>query len=309
MINQEQIIQRYLLGELSEVEQAALEEAYFNDRRLFDQVVHAENELVDQYARGLLSPATRESFEKHYLAHPKRRERANFANALAARLDETSQVAAVTKPNAESLWNRLFLSLRGPKLAWAFSVALLLMTVVAAWFLLETRRLRRDLSAQQQRERELQQQATSERQRAEQLAAELERRRDDQPALSPSPTPIKSTPAFVSLVLAVGGTRSIDGPAPVRLVVPPGTEQVRVQLNLRENNYARYRAVLQEAGGREVFASASLAAKPAPSGASLTLTIPAQRVASGDYILTLRGVTKTGEVEDVSKSLFSVERL
>lgn len=309
MTNQEQIIQRYLLGELPEVEQAALEEAYFNDRRLFEQVVHAENELVDQYARGLLSPATRESFEKHYLAHPKRRQRANFAGALAARLDEKNEVAAVTQPNAESLWNRLFPSLRGPKLAWAFSVALLLMTVVAAWFLLETRRLRRDLSAQQQRERELQQQATSDRQRAEQLAAELERQRDDQPAVSPSPGPIKPAPAFVSLILAVGGTRSLDGSAPARLVIPPGIEQVRVQLNLRENNYVRYRAVIQAAGGREVFASASLAAKPATSGASLTFTIPAQRVASGDYILTLRGVTRTGEVEDVSKSLFSVERL
>jgi hypothetical protein len=308
MTNQEQIIQRYLLGELPEVEQAALEEAYFNDRRLFDQMVQAENELVDKYARGLLSPATRESFEKHYLAHPKRRERANFARALAARLDESNEVAAVSQPSSESLWNRLLPSMRGPKLAWGFSVALLLMTVVAAWFLLETRRLRQDLSAQEQRERELQQQATSERQRAEQLAAELERRRDDQPAVSPSPTPIKSAPAFVSLVLAVGGTRSIDGAAPALLVIPPGTEQVRIQLNLRENNYASYRAVLQAAGGREVFASAPLAAKRATSGASLSLTIPAQRVASGDYILTLGGVSKTGEVEEVSKSLFRIER-
>ena len=308
MTNQEQIIQRYLLGELPEVEQAALEEAYFSDRRLFDQIVQAENQLVDQYARGLLPPAARESFEKHYLAHPKRRQRANFARALATRLDERNGVVAVSPPNAESLWNRLLPSLRGPRLAWAFSVVLLLMTVVAGWFLLETRRLRQDLSLQQQRERELQQQATSERQRAEQLAAELERRREDQPAVSPSPTPFKPAPVFVSLVLAVGETRSINGVAPVLLVIPPGTEQVRVQLNLRENNYASYRVVLQPAGGREFFASPPLAAKLATSGASLSLTIPAQRFASGDYILTLRGVRQTGEVEDVSKSIFTVER-
>jgi hypothetical protein len=308
MTKQEQIIQRYFLGELPEAEQTALEEAYFNDRRLFDQMVQAENELVDKYARGLLTPATRESFEKYYLAHPKRRERANFARALAARLDESNEVAAVSQRDSESIWNRVLVSLRGPKLAWGFAVALLLMTAVAAWFLFETRRLRQDLSAQQQRERELQQQASSERQRADQLAAELERRRDDQTIVAPSPTPVKSVPAFASLVLTIGGTRSIEGAPPALLVIPTGTEQVRLQLNLQENNYASYRAVLQAAGGREVFASAGLAAKPGRSGAGLTLTIPAQRFASGDYILTLKGVGKTGEVEDVSKSIFRVER-
>ena len=308
MTNQEQIIQRYLLGELPEAEQAALEEAYFNDRRLFDRMVQAENELVDKYARGLLPPATRENFEKYYLAHPKRRERANFARALAERLDESDEVAAVSQPDSESFWNRLIVSIRGPKLAWALSVALLLMTVVAAWSLFETRRLRQAFSAHEQRERELQQQATSERQRAEQLAAELERQRDDQPVVAPSATPIKSVPAFASLVLAVGGTRSIDGAPPALLVIPTGTEQVRLQLNLRENAYSSYHAVLQAAGGREVFAWSRLVAKPAGSGGSLTLTIPARRFAIGDYILTLRGVSKTGEVEDFSKSIFRVER-
>jgi hypothetical protein len=307
MTNQEQIIQRYLLGELPEAEQSTLEEAYFNDQRLFDRMLQVENELVDKYARGLLSPPTRERFEKYYLTHPKRRERANFARALAARLDESDEVAGVSQPDAESFWNRLLVSMRGPKLALGFSVALLLMTGVSAWFLFETRRLRQDFIAQEQRERELQQQATSERQRAEQLAAELERRAD-QPPVSPSPTPIKSVPAFASLVLTIGGTRSVEGGSPGLLVIPAGTEQVRLQLDLRENNYASYQAVLQAAGGREVFAAARLVAKPARTGASLALTIPAQRFASGDYILTLRGVSKTGEVEDVSKSLFRVDR-
>jgi hypothetical protein len=308
MTNQEQIIQRYLLGELPEAEQAALEEAYFKDQRLFDRMVEAENELVDKYARDLLSPATRERFEEYYLAHRERRERANFARALATRLDESDEVAAVPQPDTESFWNRLFVSMRGPKLAWGLSVALLLMTGLAAWSLIETRRLRQDFSAQQQRERELQQQVDGERQRAEQLTAELERRLEDQPVVTPSPTPTKSAPAFASLVLTIGGTRSADPTAPALLAIPSGTEQVRIQLSLRENTYSSYRAVVQAAGGREVFAGPRLVAKPATSGASLTFTIPAQRFATGDYILTLRGVAKTGEVEDVSKSFFHVDR-
>ena len=301
-------IQRYVLGELPEADQVALEQAYFNDQRLFAQMVQAENELVDKYARGLLSPPTRKRFEEYYLAHPKRRERAKFAETLAARLDQMKEVGVVAKPTSESIWTRLVASMRAPRLVWGLSIALLLMTGLASWLLFERRRLREEYAAQHQRERELQQQATIERQRAEALASELERQRADQPPISPSPAPPKSVPAFASLVLTIGGTRSVDGASPSLLVIPAGTEQVRLQLDLRENNYATYRAVLQAAGGREVFASARLVAKPARTGASLALTVPAQRFASGDYILTLKGVNKTGEVEDVSKSLLHVER-
>ena len=57
MNDPEQIATRYLLGELAEPEQTALEEKYFADPQLFDQLVKAETELVDDYARGRLSPA------------------------------------------------------------------------------------------------------------------------------------------------------------------------------------------------------------------------------------------------------------
>jgi hypothetical protein len=56
MSNQEQTIQRYLLGELPESEQVTLEQEYFADQQLFEQIVQLENGLVDKYARGLLSP-------------------------------------------------------------------------------------------------------------------------------------------------------------------------------------------------------------------------------------------------------------
>lgn len=309
-------MQRYLLGEMPEAERTALEQEYFNDGRLFDQMVQVENELVDKYARGLLSPPVRDSFEQYYLTHPKRRERAKFAVALAAKLAQTSEVATAPPPRAESLWSRLQSSMRGPKLAWAFSVALLLMAAGAVWLLVESRRLRQEFAktesqrtTQAQRERELQQQVASERQRAEQLSAELERLRAEQQAISPVPTPpVKALPAFVSLMLTVGGTRSADTAPPAVLVIPARTEQVRLQLNLSARDYPSYRAALQAAGGKEIFAWQRLTPKATKAGARLALIIPAQRFATGDYILTLRGISETGEVEDVSKSLFRVER-
>ncbi|MCA1850631.1 MAG: hypothetical protein LC672_06205, partial [Acidobacteria bacterium] len=148
MTDEEQTMRRYLLGELPEAERAALEQEYFNDRRLFDRMVRAEDELVDRYARGLLPPPVRRRFEEHYLAHPVRRERAKFAEALAAKIGQAGEAAAPAAPpaRAESLWGRLLATVRGPRLAWAFSLALLLTAAVAAWFFIERRSPQRDLA-------------------------------------------------------------------------------------------------------------------------------------------------------------------
>ena len=314
MSKQEQNIQRYLLGELTESEQATLEQQYFNDRALFEEVVRVENELADKYARGLLSPATRDRFEKHYLDHPRRRERARFAEALATRIDENK--TASINPSASASWfDRMLLSLRGPRLVGALSAVILLIAAAAVWFFLETRRLERQLATieseritREHRERELQQEAGNERLRAEKLSQELEQLRTTPNGSSGSPTEDKNPALLATLVLAIGGTRDADAGSPALLVIPAGTEQVGLQLRLRENNYSSYRVVVQSAEGNTVFTSRRVAAAKGRSGANLTFNAPARAFTAGDYILTLRGATKTGEVEDVSKSLFRVER-
>src|SRR5258708_8364808 len=98
----------YLLGDLSESEQTALEEEYFTDPPAFDKMVNAENELVDSYARGRLTPRLRKRFEQYYLAHPKRRERTKFAQALVTKLDQIEvDRAADSKAELAPWWRRL----------------------------------------------------------------------------------------------------------------------------------------------------------------------------------------------------------
>lgn len=308
----DQTITRYLLGEVSEAEQSALEERYFNDRHFFDQVVAAENELVDRYARGLLSPETRDRFERYYLSHPKRRERARFAAALAVKVDQINRGTPVPSLGAGSWWDRLLTLIGGPKLAWAFSITLLLLTVGLVWFLVESRRLHQELAktesesvTQGQRGRELEEQVANERQRSQQLTAELDRLRAQRPTGQPSPNPQAN---FVSLVLAVGGVRGADTGPPASLLIPVGTNEVRIQLRLKDSDYLSYQAVLQPAGGRPIFSRQSLRPRANDSGASVVFVIPANKFATGDYILTLKGVTQSGDLEDINKSLFRVEK-
>lgn len=240
---------RYLLGELSEPERAALEEKYFADPQLFDQVVKTENELADKFARGKLSPQTRERFEQSYLTHPKRRERVKFAEALATRLDQNEVAGNVaTEPVwTVSGWRRLIMALQGrrPILGFSLALASLLLIIGGVWFFIESRRSRQELAQSQaaqadhaRRERELQQQLTDERMRAYELAE----RQAPQSKLTP---PVRLAPTFVSLLLTVGEVRSTDTGPPATLVIPPRTEEVRLQLNLKEHDYPSYRAVLQ----------------------------------------------------------------
>jgi hypothetical protein len=83
----EKLIRRYLLGELAEADQAALEQELLIDRGKFDRVWAVENELTDSYVRGEMSRADRERFEGHYLVSPLHRERVAIAESFLADID------------------------------------------------------------------------------------------------------------------------------------------------------------------------------------------------------------------------------
>jgi|SRR5215471_11875162 len=306
MIYQEQTIQAYLLGELSESEKDNLEREYFADKGLFEEIVRVENELVDQYAHGRLPAATRERFEKFYLAHPQRRERAIFARALAERLEQTGTLEG--NPGGREGWlNRLVGWLGGPRPAWAFATIALLIAVAAGWSLLENSHLRQELARVQSEriereleERELRDRVANEQLRNKQLSEEIDRLHSEPANITPPGGGAK----IVTLLLTIGGTRDVDSGQPKVLVIPTGAEQVRVQLKLLEKDYSSYQAILQSATGSTIFSSKRLPA----TGVNLSVLIPARLFSSNDYMLTTRGFGKGSEAEDVSKSLIRVQR-
>jgi hypothetical protein len=312
MKDSDRTMTRYLLGELADAEQAALEQKYFANPELFDQLVEAENDLVDRYARGRLSPETRRRFETYYLAHPHRRARAKFAEALAERTDRVEKASSVSPLGTESWWRRFMSSMQGPKLAWGFSLALLLLAV---WFAFEMRRLHQEglrneaeRATQGQRERDLRQQLTEELTRANQLADELNRLRSEPPPAAQSPTPTQSSASlFATLILNISGVRGAQIGPPATLNIPAGTEKARIQLNLSDNGYPAYTVVVQSADGRQVFKRDDLRSRN-KTRVSLSIVIPASKLSDGDYILTLKGRAPSGGVEDVSKSLFRVSQ-
>src|SRR5258708_5743989 len=78
----EQLIARYLLGELSEEEQTQIEERAFVDKEYSLLVQEVERDLMDEYASGELAGANRQAFERRFFASERRRKQIEFAKTL-----------------------------------------------------------------------------------------------------------------------------------------------------------------------------------------------------------------------------------
>jgi hypothetical protein len=292
---------RYLVGDLSEAERAALEQDYFADPAIFERLERAETGLVDDYVRGRLAAPLREAFERHYLAQPRLRERVELARILIDRIDQAR--------GPDVLWYQAIVQgLRGPRLALA-ALALLLVAVSAS-LAVRNGRLRADLArtgearaAEAQRARDLEAQLSGARSEAARLGAEADRLR------SARETPAGSgASAVVALRLTVPGMRTPQPGAPTAVRLAPGTSALRIELALGERAYPRYRISLKRLGGPEIYVEEHIVAAGEPSRVRVSATVPAERLSSGDYLLTLAGERPGGAAEDVSQLPIRVER-
>ena len=307
----EQIATRYLLGELSEQEQAALEESYFRDPKVFDQVLQVESELVDAYARGQLSTEMRERFEQSYLKDPSRRNRVEFAKSLTTRIDERdASVTPASEPQSApniSWWQNFLGTVGGrrPMLRFSMAFAAVLILLAGIWIFFNIKRQAEQKEAAQHREQPTPAQpgVTPPQQEQQQVAQTPPE--TSQPSPNSNKTPVSST---VTLALTVGGVRSATGGPTQTLVIPRDKTQAQILLNLKDNNYATYRVSLQKIGGPEVFTQTKLKPRSVRHGARFVFEVPTTRLTSGDYVLSLGGITPTGEVDELIKSLFRVEK-
>lgn len=316
---QENLVFRYLLGDLSEAEQTALELKYFADDERFEEVWAAENELIDAYVRNRMSRRERELFERNYLKSPGHRERVAFARTLLKVADDTQGeniVRAASEP-AVSWWQRLLESLRGPQLllAGAMAVALVVLALGTVWLINDRMRLNSELArsqAEEQRARELQrqiqeleQQLAGQRRNSEHLNAELSRLREElQKAETPKASPTAERPALLSVLLTPALVRS--GGETQQITITHGTAQVQLRMKPDSSDYARFQVSLKSVEGAEILTRQAVRPATTRTGPVVAVSLPARLLPAGDYILTLSGLTTTGESEEVNRYFFRV---
>ena len=111
-----------------------------------------------------------------------------------------------------------------------------------------------------------------------------------------------------SLALTVGGVRSPNGSATPTLLIPHETTQAQILLDLKDDSYPRYRVSLRKIDGPEILTQTNIRPRSTNGGARFVFKVPARLLTSGEYALTLGGITSEGEVDELSKSLFRVEK-
>ena len=322
-LNSENLIARYLLGELSEEQQVAIEDRAFADQKYLASITSVENDLIDEYVRNELSPAERQRFEKQFLASAERRKRVEFARALAGVIEEAIPQKIVVRDTRSWSWmDSIYAFINGlaPTARIAFVSAVPLLLIGAGYLGLETLRLRRELTelrAANQSQQNSQQQALElERHRNEELNAQLnqekqQREQTDESlrelseagdAVNPAPRPV-----IASLTLLPGLSRGGDNKP--SLVLPEDARLVRLQIGIDpEEPYKSFGVDLRTSAGSQVWTRENLKARNRRGARAVGLTIPATALKSGEYELRLRGVTESGAAEDVGFYYFNVRK-
>src|SRR5215510_8527736 len=137
------VLVRYLLGELPDDEAERLDEQSVVDDDFAARLRLVEDDLVDAYASGRLTGERRKRFEVHYLASQRRREKSSFARQLQAAIDDDlthrqPPAPAHDRRPAAHWW------------AWAAAAALVL-CLGSSWLYVQDSRLRAALTDTQRR--------------------------------------------------------------------------------------------------------------------------------------------------------------
>jgi hypothetical protein len=284
---------------LSDEEQVRLEEEYFGDEDFFEQMLVAEDDLIDDYVRGELSTRERELFEKRFMFSEKVRRRLEFARllkhspAVAATVETTR--ARESEPVKRWRSSLAFLRAQNPILQFA-QVALLLLFVALALFSVARWR------SSSERRQTLAQQEPSQPQ--------VQQPGGTQPPTVNVPSNQSSKePLPATLLLVPGSIRSADEAH--TLTIPTDADRVLVQIILEQDSDRLYRAEIRKVQGQDVvlWKDDALQSQSTGSGEGMVdLKIPAKLLTAGDYKVKLGGITEDQKIEAVADYTFRVVR-
>jgi hypothetical protein len=316
----DKLIRQYLLGELSEPEQAALETEFFGSGHRFEEICAVENDLIDDYVHGVLPVSEREQFEARYCSSPEKLRRVQFAGTMHSSLNGVGASARSKAGQTERARTGLIANLGGmlarARLGAAPALASLALILAAAVVLLglESVRLRQRLTATEHRaayeslrNQELERELDGQRATSSQLTRELDELRNlqnGQEQQSPPSAPL--SPIVAAFTLRAGLVRG-SGEAQV-LVVPPTADVIELRLEVSKADFRRYSATLTTPEGTVVARQTQIRAHVSGNGTRIAVRVAARLLAPGDYILRVDGVNAAGETGEASESYFRVAR-
>jgi hypothetical protein len=304
---------QYLLGKLSDSEAALLEEKYFADDSVFDNIEIAEDELIDAYVRNRLSAEDRKQFETKLLGSERIAERVEFARLLSKSgfsrpvNDESSKV---------SWWRGLFDSSLTPNPAMSGAVAGVAFLIVLGipgslvWMQLrnESTRLALERAAIEQQKQQLAQEIADRQSKTNQLATDLQSAKEQQERLQQQLQAMSeqlATTSRLSTISTIASTLlfpySTRSPGQANeLIVRPSASTIELKLALEADEYKVYQATIKSAGNPNVFTRQRLRSRRSGQDRIIILQFPSGSVSSGEYSISVSGLTPSGTYDPVA---------
>ncbi len=304
-LNNAKAVRAFLLGNLSEAERTELEDGFLAQDDFYQELLIAEDELIDAYVRGELPAPERAVFEQRRLTSPHLRERVEFAQTLFNSLsDKAVVVPARADDDSISWWQSLAaaLAMRRPALGFGVAAALLVILLGGLWFL--TEKLRTPAPEQA---KIIQPPPVIPREsptpggtpEPQQLAGD-----EVTPIRTPvTETPERTAPVLATFTLTPGLVRGAGGAEP--LVLRAVVTDVRLRLTLDSEPYEKYRATISTPEGTRVW-SGELSNGSSKKSSLLNLSLPANLFKNGDYVLDLSGANAPGKWESVADYSFRI---
>jgi anti-sigma factor RsiW len=250
-------IRKYLLGALPEPDRSALEEQYFADDALFEEVCEMEDDLIREYLAGSLTAADRGQFERHLAQTPALRTKVAEVRAMVEDLKaRLPSPVPETVMSGRETWSARLANLLGvgPRLAWGAAAASLLVAIVAGAVSLRTSGEITELRAQLQELR------------------------------------IRSVGNVATIILAAGSTRG--GAAVKRVPLDANATVFELELkDVQATGGTVHRAVLRTVSGEEICVQRIMSV----AGRPLTMAVPASSLESGqEYNVAVTELKENG---------------
>lgn len=316
-LDDKESVRRFLLGSVSDTERAEIEDGFLVSDDAYQELLIAEDDLIDAHARGELSASESNLFARKLLTSSRLRERVEFAQILRKSISGKNVAAALahTPDTAKSWWRSLFESSFLSRPTFAFTSAVTATLVIALGSLWVWTNREQPLVATKQQAQittptpealgspTASHESSAPIQIAEQHQPQQQTTRD---AVKPKPAPVKKAiPVVATFTLLPGAVRSEGNVSP--LVLPASANKVRLRLMLESDDYERYRATLSTPEGSRLWVGIIADENPNNS-AHLNLNLPAKLLKPGDYVLSLGGANSDRQWESVTDYSFRIVR-
>ncbi len=277
----DQEFKTYLLGTTTESERTAIDRNLLTNEGEFEQLLLAEDDLIEASIRQELSPAERIQFEQFFLADPERQQKLRLALALHRYANDPTKsspdnVKAARASIATTPWWAVF---RRP--VWQVAMASVLLVVALAGL-----------------------KAFFNPAEPDQIAHTSPAPASPKATIAPSTVPVGAP--VLSVELLPGQTRAAKA-IPKEVQLAPDHGNVQFKLYLLKGPYLAYDVILQEDDEEGQKLTGQVKPQISQDGNYVIVTVPVTLLGSGDYRIKLEGLTPNGS-EQADVFWFRVKR-